>query len=65
MDEHHLCILDLAMEEFDRMKKMGGDEYSTNYREQLMEEIEETFNQYKVRIKCPYDIILQFIIGTQ
>ena len=53
------------MEEFDRMKKMGGDEYSTNYREQLMEEIEETFNQYKVRIKCPYDIILQFIIGTQ
>jgi len=47
IDEHHLRILDLAMEEFDRMKKMGGDEYSTKYREQLMEEIEETFNQYK------------------
>ena len=50
IDEHHLRIADLAMEEFDRMKKMGGEEYSSKYREQLREEIEETFGQYKVRV---------------
>ena len=37
------------MEEFDKMKKMGGEEYSSKYREQLRAEIEETFSQYKVR----------------
>ena len=49
IDEHHLRISDLAMEEFDKMKKMGGEEYSSKYREQLRAEIEETFSQYKVR----------------
>jgi hypothetical protein len=37
------------MEEFDKMKKMGGEEYSSKHREQLRAEIEETFSQYKVR----------------
>jgi len=47
IEEHHLRISDLAMEEFDKMKKMGGEEYSSKYREQLRDEIEETFSQYK------------------
>ena len=42
-------ISDLAIEEFNKMKKMGGEEYSSKYREQLRAEIEETFSQYKVR----------------
>ena len=46
------------MEEFDKMKKMGGEEYSSKYREQLRAEIEETFSQYKVMIEEMFDIKL-------
>ena len=56
IEEHHLRISDLAMEEFDKMKKMGGEEYSSKYREQLRAEIEETFSQYKVMIEDIFDI---------
>ena len=48
IEENHLRISDLAMEEFDKMKKMGGEEHSRQYREQLRAEIEETYQQYKV-----------------
>merc|ERR1712215_625135 len=47
IEEHHFRVADLAMDEFDRMKKMGGEEYTSKYREQLREEIEETYHQYK------------------
>merc|ERR1712055_283349 len=47
IEENHLRISDLAMEEFDKMKKMGGEEHSRQYREQLRAEIEETYQQYK------------------
>merc|ERR1712013_884466 len=35
------------MDEFDKVKKMGGEEHSRQYREQLIAEIEETYQQYK------------------
>ena len=54
IEEHHLRISDLAMEEFDKVKKMGGEEHSRQYREQLIAEIEETYQQYKVIIIIAY-----------
>ena len=42
------------MEEFDKVKKMGGEEHSRQYREQLIAEIEETYQQYKVIIVIAY-----------
>ena len=53
------------MEEFDKMKKMGGEEYSSKYREQLRAEIEETFSQYKVRKKWVKHCLNINHIGTQ
>ena len=52
------------MEEFDKMKKMGGEEYSSKYREQLRAEIEETFSQYKVRKEVKHSLHINYI-GTQ
>ena len=51
IEKRHLHFAELALEEFDSMKKMGGEEYSSKYREQLMEEIEETLSQYEVMVE--------------
>ena len=48
MEKHHLQIFDIALEEFDKTKKMGGEEHSARYRKMLIDEIEETYGQYKV-----------------
>lgn len=47
LDSEHLRLSELAMSEFDKRKKMGGDEMNAGYRQQLVEEMEETFTQYK------------------
>ena len=48
MEKHHLQVFDMALEEFDKTKKMGGEEHSARYRKMLIDEIEETYGQYKV-----------------
>ena len=35
------------MAEFDSRKKLGGEEFSLKYRDQLLTEIEESYNNYK------------------
>jgi len=47
MEKHHLQVFDMALEEFDKTKKMGGEEHSARYRKMLIDEIEETYGQYK------------------
>ena len=37
-----------ALTEFDSRKKLGGDEFSAKYRKQLVEEVEEAFENFKV-----------------
>jgi len=44
--EHHR-ILDQAITEFDARKKMGGEEFSHKYRDQLTKELDEAFIQFK------------------
>jgi len=50
LDLEHGRILEAALVEFDSRKKLGGDEFSAKYREQLMEEMDEGFNNFKVII---------------
>merc|ERR1712059_23947 len=47
LESEHLRLSELALKEFDRTRKMGGEEQSALYRKQLVEEIEETLAQYK------------------
>jgi len=47
IEEHYLHSTELALEEFGKVKKMGGEEHSKRYREQLLAEIDETYRQYK------------------
>lgn len=47
VEVEHLRVVDLAMQEFDSRRKMGGEEYSQEYREKLNNEIEEAYNQFK------------------
>ena len=54
MEKHHLQIFDMALEEFDKTKKMGGEEHSERYRKMLIDEIEETYGQYKVNSSRSY-----------
>ena len=37
-----------ALLEFDSRKKLGGDEFSAKYRDQLVEELAEAYQNYKV-----------------
>ena len=47
LDIEHTRIVDTAMAEFDSRKKLGGEEFSLKYRDQLLTEIEESYNNYK------------------
>ncbi|XP_023340879.1 atlastin isoform X1 [Eurytemora carolleeae] len=47
LEIEHKRILDSAILEFDARKKMGGEEFSHKYREQLLRELEDSFIQYK------------------
>jgi len=40
-------IQEAALTEFDSRKKLGGDEFSAKYRDQLVEEMEEAFSNFK------------------
>jgi len=47
LDLEHNRIVEAALAEFDSRKKLGGEEFSLKYRDQLMTEIEESYNHYK------------------
>jgi len=47
LDLEHQRIVESAMTEFDSRKKLGGEEFSQKYRDQLLTEIEESYTHYK------------------
>jgi len=47
LELEHSRIQEAALTEFDSRKKLGGDEFSVKYRDQLMEEMEEAFSNFK------------------
>jgi len=47
LDLEHNRIVESALAEFDSRKKLGGEEFSLKYRDQLMTEIEESYSHYK------------------
>ncbi|CAH1125712.1 unnamed protein product [Ceutorhynchus assimilis] len=47
MEVEHKRVKDKAIEQFEKKKKMGGDEFSAVYKEQLEKDIEDTFFQFK------------------
>ncbi|ENN78293.1 hypothetical protein D910_10028 [Dendroctonus ponderosae] len=47
IENEHKRVKDKAIEQFEKKKKMGGDEFSAVYKEQLEKDIEETFLQFK------------------
>jgi len=47
LDLEHNRIVESALTEFDSRKKLGGEEFSLKYRDQLMNEIEESYTNYK------------------
>ena len=49
LEIEHLRIHDTALEVFNSRRKMGGEEFSTKYREKLESEITESFENLKVR----------------
>ena len=48
LEMQHLQIMDTALEVFNSRRKMGGEEFSTTYREKLESEILESFDNFKV-----------------
>ena len=50
LEIEHLRIHDDALEVFNSRRKMGGEEFSTKYREKLESEIQESFENLKVRL---------------
>jgi len=47
LDLEHNRIVESALTEFDSRKKLGGEEFSLKYRDQLMNEIEESYTNFK------------------
>jgi len=47
LELEHTRILESAITEFDARKKMGGEEFSTTYRDKLVKELEDAFIQFK------------------
>ncbi|XP_055848492.1 atlastin isoform X1 [Episyrphus balteatus] len=47
LDAEHLRIKDKALFQFATKRKMGGDEFSEKYREQLDSDLEDTFNNFR------------------
>ncbi|CAH1163951.1 unnamed protein product [Phaedon cochleariae] len=47
IETEHRRVRDKAIQQFSSKKKMGGDEFSQTYKEQLEKDIEETFVQFK------------------
>jgi len=47
LDIEHSSIVEKSLAEFDSRKKLGGEEFSLKYRDQLLTEIEESYQHYK------------------
>lgn len=47
LETEQVRILESALVEFDSRKKLGGDEFSVKYRDQLLEEMEEAFGNFR------------------
>lgn len=47
IENEHRKVRDKAIHQFDNKKKMGGEEFSQTYRDQLEKDIEDTFAQFK------------------
>ncbi|KAI4468389.1 guanylate binding protein [Holotrichia oblita] len=47
MESEHKRVKDKALHQFQSKRKMGGDEFSEKYKEQLEKDLEETFEQFK------------------
>ncbi|KAK5647670.1 hypothetical protein RI129_002562 [Pyrocoelia pectoralis] len=47
MEMEHHRVKDKALHQFHSKRKMGGEEFSEKYREQLEKDLDETFNQFK------------------
>ncbi|XP_065167409.1 atlastin isoform X2 [Atheta coriaria] len=47
IEAEHRRVKDKALNQFASKRKMGGDEFSEKYRDQLEHDLEETFNQFK------------------
>ncbi|XP_045460885.1 atlastin isoform X1 [Harmonia axyridis] len=47
METEHKRIKDKAVLQFQSKRKMGGEEFSEKYKEQLEKDLEESFNQFK------------------
>jgi len=47
LDLEHTRVIETALVEFDSRKKLGGEEFSTKYRDQLIRECEEAFGNFK------------------
>lgn len=47
LEIEHIRARDKAIYQFTVKRKMGGDEFSETYKQQLIDFIEESFNQYK------------------
>merc|ERR1719378_507521 len=47
LDIEHNRIVETALSEFDSRKKLGGEEFSSKYRDQLIAEIEEFSSKYR------------------
>jgi len=47
LELEHTRILESSIQEFDARKKMGGEEFSTKYRDQLVKELDDAFIQFK------------------
>ena len=46
LEEKHQELFDQALECFDKTRKMGGEEFSSQYREKLLEDLNEAFENY-------------------
>ena len=46
LDEKHMECYDQALECFDSTRKMGGEEFSSQYRQKLMEDLNEAFENF-------------------
>ncbi|RZC34149.1 atlastin, partial [Asbolus verrucosus] len=47
MESEHRKVKDKAIHQFQSKRKMGGEEFSEKYKEQLEKDLEETFTQFK------------------
>jgi len=48
LEIEHLRVKDAAVEVFNSRRKMGGEEFSAKYREQLEKEVDESYENYKL-----------------